>query len=218
MEEHRAFVEKLKKKKTGNKSSKPLTNREKMDRCKGSYIVRCEELSGNWDECDSLSIDIATGPKPGLLQAAVEFGIIEGTMLLSFNEADLDAYIGTAEESDDQGAISSNSKKRKAAAPGRGRPPKKQAKAAASLANRLFIRFRGRETGEGVVFYTPQKGYLDFTDADCVAFKAVCSMPAVGNKAPFQGFKVDSSPATRATPWESFSEAVYEEERVERWG
>jgi hypothetical protein len=58
------------------------------------YVVRCEALSGNWDDCDDLGIDISDGPKPSILQAAVEFGIIEGTMLLAFNEADLDAHVG----------------------------------------------------------------------------------------------------------------------------
>ena len=91
MEDHCKFVAGLKRKK-GKKTA--LTEEEKLKRCKGSYVVRCEELSGNWDNCDSLSIDISTGPKPGILQAAVEFGMIEGTMLMASNEADLDAHVG----------------------------------------------------------------------------------------------------------------------------
>jgi hypothetical protein len=236
MDEHRVFVAMLKSKNGGKKTSRPMTmtNRERLDRCKGSYIVHCKALSENWDNCESLSIDIAAGPAPNLLQAAVQFGIIEGTMLLAFEETLLNGYVGKvtqSEDSDDGGAASldyyndvastSTSKKRKAATspprpkPGRGRP-KKQANATRP-ATRLFIRFRGRDTGEGVIFYRPECGYIDFTDSDCVAFKGVCSMPAVGTKVPFEGFKVDSSAGTQVTPWSSFSESAHEEERVGRW-
>jgi hypothetical protein len=100
--------------------------------------------------------------------------MIEGTMLLAFNEADLEAYVAVASEDsesdiddydeendseDDDQPTAPTSKKRKATTKataskfGRG-PPKKQAKTSAntSTSNRLFFRKRGRETGEDVNF------------------------------------------------------------------
>jgi len=235
MDEHRDFIASMEKK---NGKKVALTNREKLDKCKGSYIVRCEDLSGGWDNCNSLGIDIAAGPKAGILQAAVKFGILKGTMLLSFNESELDEYVGTSgkygnsdsdddeDDEDSEGSYLStatSSKKRKAPTknavttkPGRGRP-KKQAKGSAPTSNRLHFRLRGRETGEGMIFFNPEKGYLDFTDSNYVAFKGVASLPAVGNKVPFEGFKVSAEAITRAQPWSTFSEKVHEEERTSRW-
>jgi hypothetical protein len=230
MEEHHAFVAGLKKKKQGKLRPAVITNREKLDKCKGTYIVRCDQVSDNWDNCDSLGVDIDTGPKPGILQAAVEFGIIEGTMLMAFNEAELEACLVTTRHgksghvgcsdgnrsSEDNAVISGpTSKKRKQAA--KSQTPRKHAKTAAATNNRLFFRFKGRETSGGCIFYNPHKGYIEFTDSDCVAFKGVGSMPAVGNKVLFEGFKTDARASTQAEPWSSFSEAVYEEENESRW-
>jgi hypothetical protein len=218
LEDHRAFVQSLERKKGQGKASGPLTYRERLDRCKGSYRVRCKALSEQWDICDSLFIHITNDPSPGFLQAAVEFGIIEGTMLLVFNEADLDVYVDTAgqdEDSEEEEGDSpecdvmpsaSSSKKRKAAASttstkrDRGRP-KKQARAATSPTNRLFIaHLKGEDTGTGETFHEPGPGYLEFIDNDCVAFKGVCTMPGVDeDRVPFEGFKVDSKVATRAS-------------------
>jgi hypothetical protein len=227
MEDHREFIASIKKKKA---KKGPMSEREKLEKCQGSYVIRCEELSGGWDNCDSLNTDIAAGPRAGILEAAVEFGKIEGTMLLAFNEADLDAYVVTASEEsesdmedyDEDDDPAPASKKRKAptkatgAKASRGRP-KKQAKTSANTSNRLFFRLRGRETGEEVIFSNPHKGHLDFTDSEFVAFKGVGSMPAVGSAVPFEGFKVSADAATTAEPWSAFSEAAYEGERVSRW-
>jgi hypothetical protein len=209
MEKHREFVANIKKKKG---KMGPVSEREKLQSCKGSYVIRCEELAGGWDHCDSLNIDIAAGPKAGILEAAVEFGIIEDTMLVAFKEADLDAYVAVASEEsesdvddydkgddseDDDQSTTPASKKRKATTkataskPGRGRP-KKQAKSSESTSGRLFFCLRGRETGERVIFSNPHKGYLDFTNSEFVAFKGVGSMPAVGSAVTFEGFKVSA--------------------------
>jgi hypothetical protein len=167
MGDHRKFVAGLKKKKGKNAT---LTEDEKLNNCNGSYVVRCEELSDDWDNCDSLSIDISTGPKPGILQAAVEFGIIEGTMLLAFNAPGLDAYVGMRSDQEDNDSedydendvedsedgylnSASTSKKRKAlikaAASKRGRGrPKKQVKTNTTSSNCLLFRLQGCETSE----------------------------------------------------------------------
>lgn len=222
MQEHRDFVAKYKKGK-GKKSQPP-----NLEKCKGSYVIRCDELSGGWDNCNELSIDIDSGATPNILVAAADFGIYECTMLLSFSEAELDTYVNTAGENEDsesedpdEGMLQPTaSKKRKAPPPpkrGRGRP-KKQPKTSDTTSKRLFFRMRGRDTSEGQIFYEPERGHLDFTDDDFVAFRGIMALPAVGRKVPLEGFKINEKATSSAEAWSNFSEKVYEEERVSRWG
>jgi hypothetical protein len=221
MQEHSDLVAKIKKGK--GKKSQPLN----IEQCKGSYVIRCDQLSSEWDNCDELSIDIDGGATPNILVAAVDFGIYECTMLLAVNEAELDTYVKTADknedsecgESDQEVPQSTASKKRKAPPPKRGRGrPKKQPKTSDTTSKRLFFRMRGRDTSEGQIFYAPEKGHLDFTDDDFVAFKGIMALPAVGREVPLEGFKINAKAMSSAEAWSSFSEKAYEEERVSRWG
>ena len=98
MQEHREFVASVKRKKKAIKDL--MFEFEKLEKSEGSYMIRCDELSGGWDNCASLNIEIAAVPKYGILEAAVEFGIFEGTMLLAFKEADLDDYVAVASVDD----------------------------------------------------------------------------------------------------------------------
>ena len=230
MADHRAFVETLGVKKTTTK----LSNQATLERCKGSYTVRCDEASRQWDDCDTLTLDIANGPEPGILIAAYDFGFIEGTMLLALDESDLNAYVdnnsnkdrySTSEDepldsSSDQTAPAS--KKRKAAPEGgpaelRSRGPRKKAKTNRASPNRLFFQLRGRETGEGQIFFDPHKGYLDFADNRFATFKGVGHLPYIGENVPFEGFKLSTDAASKAAPWRNFSEAIWNKERVSRW-
>ena len=98
MQEHREFVAIVKRKKKAIKG--PMFEFEKLEKSEGSYMIRCDELSGGWDNCASLDIDVAAGAKYGILEAAVEFGIFKGTILLAFKEADLDDYVAIASMND----------------------------------------------------------------------------------------------------------------------
>jgi hypothetical protein len=230
-----------------------MSQREKLNKCMGSYVIRCSEITDGWDNCDSLSIDIAAGTKAGILEAAVKFGIIESTMLLAFNQDDFDACMASGNEEDEndkyvydedygvyrkrQAAMASDEsendtysydeddavyrkrntyeddyglhRKRKATAnttalkSGSGRQ-KKQIKLGMDTSNRLFFRLRGRETGEGQIFFDANQGYLDFTDSGFVVFKGVGAPEHVGNRVPFEGFKLSKEAAVEAEPWSRF--------------
>ncbi|KAJ0417553.1 hypothetical protein BJY00DRAFT_200829 [Aspergillus carlsbadensis] len=61
---------------------------------KGSYMVKCEKLSEEWeDACRGLRIDIQPQANPLGVVAAFDFGIVSGTMLLSLSEDSLHAFV-----------------------------------------------------------------------------------------------------------------------------
>jgi hypothetical protein len=93
MKDHREFIVDTKKKGRNG----PMSEREKLEKCKDSYAVRCS-MPGIWDTCAYLNINIATGPKAGFLEAALDFGITGGTMLLASNKSDLHAYVALTSE------------------------------------------------------------------------------------------------------------------------
>ncbi|KAH7067011.1 hypothetical protein BKA63DRAFT_523568 [Paraphoma chrysanthemicola] len=222
-EENRAVIANLPRKGRSKKGARPLSNREKLDKCIGSYVIRCEELSSGFDECESLSLDIASGPAAGILEGAVQLGIIKGTMLLAFDEDDLEEYVDAAEFAEntvydeDRGRWVYPSKtKRKVGESSEGRP-RKRFNTNTTTAHRLYFRLRGRETSEGLVLCDPKKGVLDFTDERFVTFKAVGSIEYVGSKVPFEGFKISQTPKTKAESWDSFSASAYGYGVVRRW-
>ncbi|KAL6904292.1 hypothetical protein GGI43DRAFT_381975 [Trichoderma evansii] len=89
-----------------DEGSKPFD----LDRCIGSYIIRCDEILDGWateQTGDTLSMDISYNCTRGMLLAAYNFGILKGTMTLSLSEDELkemfpeDALAMTPESSDD---------------------------------------------------------------------------------------------------------------------
>lgn len=243
MEKHSELVKQAKE----SKGKKPMFyGPGQIGKCIGSYVVRSDSLDREYGN-DPLTIDIHLGPTPTILVAAVDWGHIEGTMLLAFSEKDLDDYIGATkakrkksqydddEEEDDEddedeedededdeydydNTASKTSNKRKAPAPKpkRGRPTKKS-KVETPKFKRLHYRLKGRETGENEMFYVPYKGYFDFTDDTCTAFKGKADIPYITSNADIEGFKVNARPQNKAEAWSSFSAAAYERERVARW-
>jgi hypothetical protein len=114
--------------------------------------------------------------------------------------------------------LTKQSSKRKAppaANPKRGRPLKK-AKVSSFRPRRLHYRLKGRETGEGEMFYTPYKGYFDFNDT-YTSFKGKVDIPYISSDAIMEGLKTDNKARSTAEPWSSFSDSAYERERVARW-
>ena len=83
--EHQRFVDQQKKKKKSGKStSTPV----------GQYMIDCEEIEGNWDDTDNLTVSIfAETSTPGnIYQAHFDFGVIEGIMMLGADEGALKDY------------------------------------------------------------------------------------------------------------------------------
>ena len=235
-EEHAALVKRAKTKsgapKVNAKSSTPAV----LQKIIGSYVVRCSEIEEQWPSDHDLTLDIGCGPTPDVVQAAVEFNVIEGTMILGLTDSALDEVDRDASgsedseeddseeddseeddsEEDDQDEEPPTSRKRAPPAPKKkpGRPKKPKA----SPTRRILLRIRGRETGEGETFYNSERGYLEFTDDTFTRFAGVVSLPCVGSNTVFEGFKVDLKPQQAAEPFEDFSEEQYEDEGRSRWG
>lgn len=112
----------------------------------------------------------------------------------------------------------SSSRKRDAPTGGASRPSSsKRSKQSAAQPHRVFLQWRGCETGEGEIQLDDDNqntGHLDFTDASCTEFHGVASFVFVGDQVEFQGYKIESlgGPATRS--WMDYSEADYEFARV----
>ncbi|KAI8240574.1 hypothetical protein K4K55_000588 [Colletotrichum sp. SAR 10_96] len=61
-----------------------------IQKCCGSYRVRCSKIEDQWLTDDDMNLDVWAG-KHGLLKAACDFGAFEGTMIMSESEELLDA-------------------------------------------------------------------------------------------------------------------------------
>ncbi|KAH7122642.1 hypothetical protein B0J11DRAFT_344968 [Dendryphion nanum] len=234
MKEHWAFVKSL-----GSKGDKVSATEAKkgrlaneLEKFVGCYIIRCPSLDDyELEETPTIDINLSKA-RPHVLESAVKFGVIEGTMILGATEQELDEYIedvaakgGIGEEfehrndDDDKGKGGlPGTKKRKSRPVGREKGPSKKKAKATSIGSRLHLRFRGRETYEGKIFFNPHAGHLDLIDSNCTQFKGVASMPYLGDKCEFMGFKVDAIASNVAEDWNNFSEHAYENERVSRWG
>ncbi|KAL7928523.1 hypothetical protein V8C35DRAFT_317950 [Trichoderma chlorosporum] len=92
LERHREYLAQIRSKKTSKGPSK-RPQEFSLDRCKGSYIIQCDGITDNWDDFDTLTMDISSS-KGNMLRAAYDFGILEGTMILSQSEETLQAIVG----------------------------------------------------------------------------------------------------------------------------
>ena len=128
------------------------------------------------------------------------------------------------EEADDDDNIAKPARavgtKRKAVLQPVGQSSIKKTHARPTPVPRCYLRWRGRETGEGEIQLDHDNhntGHLDFTNSTYSKFEGVASFDLVGEAVPFTGYKVSGvgGPVTRT--WEEFSEKAYEYERVARW-
>lgn len=243
MEEHQDYVSNLgqggspQRKTTQTGKGKPSRCFE-LRRCIGSYIVKCDTVSDGWSSTGGFTMDIREG-KGGTLMADYDFGMIQGTMLLSQSEETLDALAGTGDDSDDCSDDASNSededdddsddeekrarrKRRLAkdvtASKKYAAPSSKRRKVTPSLARRVYYRLRGRETGEGEIIHEQEPGHLDFLNGNCATFVGLAyHFPYVGKNVEFRGYKVSDVPKRRAEEWDNFSFGAYEFARRNRW-
>ena len=185
----------------------------------GSYIVRCLFIEAQWPTEYDLTLDIHTGPSDDVMEAAVDFNVIEGTMLLGLEDSALDEVdvdtpeIDHGDEDEDEYEYE--------------KPPASMKRAALKLEGKpggeapmrcILLRIRGRETGEGETFYDSEHGYLNFTDDTFTRFKGVVNLPHVGSNVNFEGLKVDAQPRKQAETFGDFSAANYGRALHSRWG
>ncbi|KAL6817145.1 hypothetical protein J3E69DRAFT_358364 [Trichoderma sp. SZMC 28015] len=228
LERHQKYVDQVQSK--GANGMNQHSEVFNLDRCQGSYVVRCDEITEGWLDTlkgHTLTMDISSG-KGSTRRAAYDFGIIEGTMILSLSEdafQALDSLYSEAssgdengededqddEDQDDEDKISTNGKKRKPGndlqAQGTGHTSAKRRKTRPlpSPSRRVYFRLHGRETGEGEVLPYPDSGHIDYLSDDCTSFAGVVyDLTHVGNNVEFRGYRVSDKPRVKPEPWETF--------------
>lgn len=180
----------------------------------GQYMVDCTAIEKGWDNTDNLTMSIRESGIPNVYQADFDFGILEGVMMLSSVKSAL-AYFLDDDASDDEGGPPATGSKRKAT--GRGGPVLKVAKTTGGPPTKFFLVLKCRETGEGVINPTPEKGEMTFKGADMASLTGTATLDCVGSDVPFSARKISSSPGSSRDRWENYSWAAYEGARVSRW-
>ncbi|KUI73377.1 Origin recognition complex subunit 4 [Cytospora mali] len=202
----------------------------------GGYIITCEAISKGWpDEGDDLGLDISESATPGVYEGSFRFGILEGAMVFSSDEALLKSYVKMLEaneleangldessDEDDEGEDEDEDEptitggKRKATSTARGGTAKK-ARKDPSPGLKFHILWRGRETGEGQIHPEPEQGTIKFSNKSYTKFTGEIDLPYVGDGVKFTGEKVTEQANTGSTSWDEFSEVAYERARIGRW-
>ncbi|RMJ07024.1 hypothetical protein CDV36_013387 [Fusarium kuroshium] len=170
----------------------------------GSYVIQFEGITEDWHMTDVFTLDIGE-LNDGVLMAAYDFGDVWGTMILSQSEEKLDLWAML------------NDNPRQTLAKARQRLPKRYG-IIPSAPRRLFYKIRGRERGEDVIFYFPQRGHIDILDDECTKLSGMAERLAhMGSNLQFWGHKVADEPNKHIQGWGEFSEKQYEFERRDRW-
>jgi hypothetical protein len=197
----------------------------------GAYVVECKSISEEWDNANDLTMNISQGTGPIVLQAEFDFSVLEGVMRLGFDPTLLSICSSSEDEGEDSGEeynrdsddeVIVTGTKRKAVGQSAKQAVSKKAKGggpSAAHPRRLYLQWRGQETGEGVIqLDNSNTGYLEFTDARCNAFKGVASFCFVGEKVKFRGYKVNGGSGRMNKRWSDYSEDKYEDACRARWG
>jgi hypothetical protein len=195
-----------------------------LRQCRGRYAITCPSVTEQWGDANDLTLDVCDGHTPGTLQAAMGFGIVEGTMILSLSkdaaledptsEGELGGDADDQDEEDDGGSGSYNGLGKRKATPFR--PSRPQEVRSSSPSRRMYLRWRGRDTGTGEIYYHVNPGFIDFNN-NCTALNGTLfQVPAAGN-VEFKGRKVDKAPRKQPEPWSAFSEEAYDEANQARW-
>lgn len=85
---------------------------------------------------------------------------------------------------------------------------------------RLHFLWRGRETGERQIqldYDRSNRGWIEFTDDDCMEFHGVIDADIMGKGVKWSGYKLGDKGAPVMRAWEDYDEKVYEDERIGRW-
>ncbi|OBR11384.1 hypothetical protein CH63R_03680 [Colletotrichum higginsianum IMI 349063] len=184
----------------------------------GSYLVGCPVLWKDYpDYGEAFSLNIRPASRPvedaGFLVADMKFGVVKGTMILSFSQEQLKLVRSETEEGwsgervEDLGDLWLRERpedlayrllygERQEPAPVRTLPPLKKREPNAlqrSGFRRVYFTWKGYEKTGGLAVM--DDGYLDFNET-CTAFQGVTRMLILGDTTlSFEGFKLrDSSP------------------------
>lgn len=184
----------------------------------GKYDIDCKEIEAEWpDDAQKMTMNIHPTRIPGVFKAQFDFGMMEGVMIMSRDLAALLQYCKIspeADESEDEEELdeddaegptdAATGDKRKAASP---TGPRKATKTDTVESNPLkyHVRLRCRETGEGGIAATPEKGTVTFADGKFTRFSGEAVLPWVANDVLFKGYKSADKPANKRLEWQTFS-------------
>ncbi|KAK4234166.1 hypothetical protein C8A03DRAFT_18879 [Achaetomium macrosporum] len=109
MEEHRRLVEETRQQ-GGPKVVRLSPEPHNLQKCKGSYIIRCERVAEEYPSQSLFTLDVGRGrgPNPRVLDGALGFSFFQGTMLLALEQDRewLDEFVGDSgskgEEDDEE--------------------------------------------------------------------------------------------------------------------
>ncbi|KAK1772221.1 hypothetical protein QBC33DRAFT_582673, partial [Phialemonium atrogriseum] len=136
------------------------------------------------------------------------------------DESDCDSEDGEEDEDDeddeDDKKPTRGSKRKTEALRARDRPPK-QSNAGAAQPRRYLLKLNCRETGEGMIQSTAEKGTIKFNAENLASFNGKTNLPCVGQGVPFTARKISDVPCQPRNSWADYSERAYELAWVRRW-
>ena len=194
----------------------------------GSYLIKCKTISDGYTK-SVLKLDIMHGSAG--LAGGFDFGVVKGIMRFGPRPRALPYFCENEEASDSDNADECNtadsdeetqnhSLKRKAPSLNTQAPEPKRAKTNPIPPYRLYLQWRGKETGTGKILLDhsdEHKGYIDFTDSTCTRFTGIVHLIDDTGEVKFQGYKVAGEGASTGGRWEDYSEKAYEYESRARW-
>lgn len=198
-----------------------------LGNARGCFIVRCKAISEKYPDhpnIGSIAFNISDSPANNgeTLRANIDFGVYQGTAILSFSQPVMDWFVRhydklaveAANRAITMALGNATTGKRKASAPAGGQRPNKQAKIDADPSpgrvvvdpppGRIFVQMRGRDPLTGLVYPEIQSGHLDFTDVNWAKFVGVFSVPGVGQDLEIEGFRVANEAVVQPEPWSLF--------------
>lgn len=207
----------------------------------GVYLIDCEEIQNGWERGEDLELSIRESDCKGIYEADFEFNIISGAMMLSTDKATINehcARLAKEEEKEEYGSDISDEDDSENDSDGDVKPtpngkrvrfgsedtqPQKKAKKTADGDVKLFLKWRGRESGEGEIGLDDNEGAIIFTDPRHLTFSGRMDMGPIGSNVLFTGMKISGNQSKRLASirttdkWNEYSETAHEGERVGRW-
>ncbi|KAF2194449.1 hypothetical protein K469DRAFT_705902 [Zopfia rhizophila CBS 207.26] len=221
------------------KQHQDLAGKHSFLQTAGSYILRCPEIEKRWPEfADKLTLDIKFVPSTGMtpmrdtVDAAFDFGIFKGSMVMAFDIKALVKYCWTKNRLSQPAKLSDRPTGNRAKEIMRLRELvdvvdnqeqlerqvlrlqhqklENKSKEGSANAQNLHMEFefrcreeRERFMEEGTVF--GHTGSLDFTSEGYLTFKGRINLPMVSeNPITFEGFKTSNGPQRYSKPWHEY--------------
>lgn len=202
----------------------------------GAYVVNCEQLQKGWDNTDNLRLSITTTPLPGIYQAAFNFGVLEGIMMLSADAHALSYFSGKQSEkiagdddrlcpelatgpeqqpsqTEEEITCEDSAGRKRKAVDDTSRPAKILKTSTPAV---LHLCMRSRGTGSGQINPDPELGVITFDD-QLTAFTGTIDIDLIGPNMPFRGRKISDTAEKPKAGWEDYGHAAYEYARIARW-